>query len=94
MGALDGLKVIELAHIMSGPTAGMLLADMGADVIRIDRIGGNFDSVRMRHFGIDFSDRGKGRDQCPADVEGDGFQRVQSSRFKVQSWQANNNFER
>ena len=35
MGPLAGLKVIELAHIMSGPTCGMLLADMGADVIKV-----------------------------------------------------------
>ena len=38
MGALDGIRVIELAHIMSGPTAGMLLADMGADVIKVERV--------------------------------------------------------
>jgi crotonobetainyl-CoA:carnitine CoA-transferase CaiB-like acyl-CoA transferase len=38
MGALDGIRIIELAHIMSGPTAGMLLADMGADVIKVERV--------------------------------------------------------
>jgi len=37
MGALDGVKVIELAGIGPGPLAGMILADMGADVLRIDR---------------------------------------------------------
>src|SRR5438132_4877948 len=47
MGALDGLKVIELAHIMSGPTAGMLLADMGADVIKVEKIPGGDDTRRF-----------------------------------------------
>src|SRR5256886_15679738 len=47
MGALDGLKVIELAHIMSGPTAGMLLADMGADVIKVERVPGGDDTRRF-----------------------------------------------
>lgn len=37
MGPLDGIKIIEIAGIGPGPFAAMLLADMGADVIRIDR---------------------------------------------------------
>jgi crotonobetainyl-CoA:carnitine CoA-transferase CaiB-like acyl-CoA transferase len=37
MGPLHGLKVIELAGIGPGPMAAMLLADMGATVLRIDR---------------------------------------------------------
>ena len=37
MGALDGVRVIELAGIGPGPFCGMMLADMGADVIRVDR---------------------------------------------------------
>jgi alpha-methylacyl-CoA racemase len=37
MGPLQGVKVIELAGIGPGPFCAMLLADMGADVIRIDR---------------------------------------------------------
>ena len=36
-GPLDGIKVIELAGIGPGPLAGQLLADLGADVISIDR---------------------------------------------------------
>jgi len=38
MGPLEGLKIIELAGIGPGPFCGMMLSDMGADVIRIDRI--------------------------------------------------------
>lgn len=37
MGPLAGLKVIEIAGIGPGPFCGMLLADLGADVVRIDR---------------------------------------------------------
>jgi len=37
-GPLAGLKVIELSQIMAGPTCGMLLADMGAEVIKVERI--------------------------------------------------------
>ena len=40
-GPLNGVKVIELAGIGPGPYAGQLLADMGADVIVIDRPGGS-----------------------------------------------------
>ncbi len=37
MGPLEGVKIIELAGIGPGPHCCMLLADMGADVIRVDR---------------------------------------------------------
>ena len=47
MGPLEGVKVIELAHIMSGPTTGMLLADMGADVIKVERVPGGDDTRRF-----------------------------------------------
>ncbi|MHC1562495.1 CaiB/BaiF CoA transferase family protein [Actinomycetospora sp. C-140] len=40
MGPLDGLKVVELAAVGPGPHAGMYLADLGADIVRIDRPGG------------------------------------------------------
>lgn len=39
MGPLDGIRVLELAGIGPGPFCCMLLADMGADVLRIDRPG-------------------------------------------------------
>ena len=39
MGPLAGLKIIELAGIGPGPFCGMMLSDMGTDVIRIDRLG-------------------------------------------------------
>lgn len=40
MGPLQGTRVIELAGIGPGPFCGMMLADMGAEVIRVDRITG------------------------------------------------------
>jgi alpha-methylacyl-CoA racemase len=39
MGPLEGITIIELAGIGPGPFCAMMLADMGADVIRVDRAG-------------------------------------------------------
>ena len=39
-GPLSGVKIIEMAGIGPGPFCAMLLSDMGADIIRIDRKGG------------------------------------------------------
>ncbi len=39
MGPLHGIKVIEIASIGPGPFAAMMLADMGADVVRLERAG-------------------------------------------------------
>ncbi len=45
-GVLDGLRVVEGSAFVAVPLAGMTLAQMGADVIRFDRIGGGLDAGR------------------------------------------------
>lgn len=61
-GPLAGLRVVEIASIGPGPYAGMLLADLGADVIRIERPGA-FDGGKTeptlrnrRHMMLDLKD--------------------------------------
>ena len=60
-GPLQGVTVIELAGIGPGPFAGMMLADMGAEVIRVDRIptpgGGSALEALMRNDSV--VDRGR-----------------------------------
>ena len=48
-GPLTGLTVIEFAGIGPGPFATMMLADLGAAVIRIDRAGADFDQGAACH---------------------------------------------
>jgi len=40
VGPLSGVKIVELAGIGPGPFAGMMLSDMGADIVRVDRAAG------------------------------------------------------
>ncbi len=40
MGPLEGVKIIEVGGIGPGPFCGMMLSDMGADIVRIERKGG------------------------------------------------------
>ncbi len=47
-GPLAGLRVLELAQIMAGPTCGMLLADLGAEVIKVEKLPGGDDSRGYR----------------------------------------------
>ncbi len=44
VGPLKGVRVVELAQIMAGPTCGMLLADMGAEVIKVEKLPGGDDT--------------------------------------------------
>jgi alpha-methylacyl-CoA racemase len=56
-GPLAGVKVVELAGIGPGPFAGMILAELGAEVIRVDRPGG--DGLFPGDPGFDLLNRGK-----------------------------------
>lgn len=58
VGPLTGVRVVELAGIGPGPFCGMLLADLGAEVIRVDRPGGPSAPVPLDR---DVTSRGKRR---------------------------------
>lgn len=51
MKPLQGIKVVELARILAGPWCGQLLADLGAEVVKIERPGEGDDT---RHWGPPF----------------------------------------
>ena len=51
MKPLEGVKVVELARILAGPWAGQALADLGAEVVKIERPGAGDDT---RHWGPPF----------------------------------------
>ena len=56
MGPLSGCRVVELAGIGPGPFAGMILADLGAEVVRVDRPGA---APPAGARGVDILGRGK-----------------------------------
>ncbi len=68
MGPLSGIRIIEIAGIGPGPFAAMLLADMGAEVIRVERPGGSMFSGDRSE--LDLLNRGK-RCLC-ADLKSSG----------------------
>lgn len=64
-GPLHGVRVVELVGIGPGPFAAMLLADLGADVIRVDRPGGNALQLGPPHQDI----LGRGRPSVALDLK-------------------------
>ena len=45
--SLKGIRVLEMSQIMAGPTCGLLLADLGAEVIKIEKTPGGDDTRRF-----------------------------------------------
>ena len=58
MGPLSGKKIVEIAGIGPAPFAAMMLADMGAEVIRVSRPSGSMLSMAQNEK-LDFGNRGK-----------------------------------
>jgi crotonobetainyl-CoA:carnitine CoA-transferase CaiB-like acyl-CoA transferase len=51
---LHGIRVLELGHTIMGPTAGLVLADLGADVYKVERTGRGDDTRWLKGFGAGF----------------------------------------
>lgn len=60
MGPLDGIKVLDLTTMVSGPVATMMLADQGADVIKVEPLHGE----QMRYIGPPHNDVAAGFFSC------------------------------
>lgn len=58
MGPLQGFKIIEIAGMGAAPFTAMMLADMGAEVLRVERPGGN-PTTRMADVATDVFSRGR-----------------------------------
>ena len=60
VGPLDGITVVELSMYVQGPVAGLALASLGADVVKIEQVG-KADLMRSFYgaFGVTFDDRGR-----------------------------------
>ena len=54
-GPLAEVKVVEAATYMSGPYAGMMLADLGAQVVKIEAVDGRLPSDRREAVGVDLA---------------------------------------
>ena len=50
---LSGLRVLDFGHTVMGPTAGLILADLGAEVIRIEPVDGD-PTRRLKGFGTGY----------------------------------------
>ena len=61
---LAGVRVVELTHMVMGPTCGMILGDLGADVIKVEPLAGD-NTRRLPGLGAGFFRTGMGEGASP-----------------------------
>ena len=80
--SLDGIRVLELARYQAGPRGGMMMSDLGAEVIKIERIGGEDtrnNAPIMRGQSVYFSVYNRGKKSLCLDMRSDeGKQELQT----------------
>jgi crotonobetainyl-CoA:carnitine CoA-transferase CaiB-like acyl-CoA transferase len=91
MGPLEGLKVIDLTHVMAGPTCTLMLADMGADVIKIEKVPGGDDTRRtvpptIEGVSAAFMMMNRNKRGVALDLKTDGGRRVLASLLGMPTW--------
>lgn len=78
-GVLDGVRVLELGQVLAGPFAGAIFADLGAEVVKVERVDGGDDARRMgpafRHGdALNFQVFNRGKQSVALDLKsGDGL---------------------
>lgn len=79
MGPLDGVKVLDLTTMVSGPVAAMMLADQGAEVIKVEPLQGE----QMRHIGpphngvtATYFSCNRGKKSLALDLKSEGAQEI------------------
>jgi formyl-CoA transferase len=73
-GCLDGIRVLELARYQAGPRGGMILSDLGAEVIKLEKIGGETtrkSSPMVRGQSVYFSVYNRGKKSVCLDMRKD-----------------------
>jgi len=86
MGPLEGIKVLDLTTMVSGPVAAMMLGDQGAEVIKVEPLGGE----QMRHLGPShngiqpvFFSCNRGKKSIAIDLKSDAGKEVLSDLIKT-----------
>ena len=80
-GPLEGYKILDLTQVVSGPFATMLLADQGADVIKVEPVSGLGDITRLPSFdkggiGAFYMNNNRGKQSISLDLSQDAGSEV------------------
>ena len=82
-GPLDGIKILDFSQYQNGPTATMMLSDYGADVIKVERPGGEAGRAlggkdkTGYYFSTYFQALNRGKRSCPLDMNKEGAREVE-----------------
>ena len=83
--SLDGVRVLELARFQAGPRGGMMLSDLGAEVIKVERIGGEETRTNpplVRGQSVYFTVYNRGKKSICLDMRGEQGKRSLPGSFR------------
>jgi len=82
-GPLSGIRILDLTSMISGPTTTLILADQGADVIKVEAPGGNHTrsvSTRRNGFSASFVNNNRNKRSVVLDLKQDSGLRALMAR--------------
>lgn len=82
-GPLAGIRVLDMTRVVAGPYAGQILGDLGAEVVKVERLGEGDDCRKVGPPWMPFSDQGQASDEQAREKSSTYYQAVNRNKLSI-----------